>query len=151
MHSSERRWLQRLGNLRRMAKPPTNLRDAVEKTVEATLGSAERSRSAAQGALDDLVESVEDLRKGAEERISRGRRSVTDVLEGRRPATSDDIKELKAELGAIGRRLDQLEERLPAKRGASKTRARAKAPAKSTSTRAKPASKRAKPSSKRAT
>jgi hypothetical protein len=96
-----------------MAKPPANLRDAVEKTVEATLGSAERSRSAAQGALDDL--------------------------------------ELKAELGAIGRRLDKLEERLPAKRGASKTRARAKAPAKSTSTRAKPASKRAKPSSKRAT
>jgi polyhydroxyalkanoate synthesis regulator phasin len=127
----------------RMAKSPTNLRDAVEKTVEATLGSAERSRSAAQGALADLVESVEDLRKGAEERLSRGRRSVADVLEGRRPATSDDIKELKAELRAIGRRLDKLEERLPKKRGATpkkrgatKTRARAKAPAKSSSKRA---------------
>ena len=103
-----------------MAKSPTNLRDAVEKTVEATLGSAERSRSAAQGALDDLVESVEDLRKGAEERLSRGRRSVSDVIEGRRPATSEDIKELKAELRAIGRRLDKIEERLPAKRGAAK-------------------------------
>jgi polyhydroxyalkanoate synthesis regulator phasin len=109
-----------------MAKAPNNLRDAVEKTVEATLGSAERSRSAAQGALDDLVESVEDLRKGAEKRLSRGRRSVTDAIEGRRPATSEDIKELKAELRAIGRRLDKIEERLPAKR-----------------TRAKPASKRA--------
>jgi polyhydroxyalkanoate synthesis regulator phasin len=117
-----------------MAKSPTNLRDAVEKTVEATLGSAERSRSAAQGALDDLVESVEDLRKGAEERLSRGRRSMADVIEGRRPATSEDIKELKAELRAIGRRLDKIEERLPAKRGAAKrgatktraTRARAK-------------------------
>jgi polyhydroxyalkanoate synthesis regulator phasin len=106
-----------------MAKSPTNLRDAVEKTVEATLGSAERSRSAAQGALDDLVESVEDLRKGAEERLSRGRRSVADVIEGRRPATSEDIKELKAELRAIGRRLDKIEERLPAKRAATKTRA----------------------------
>jgi polyhydroxyalkanoate synthesis regulator phasin len=126
-----------------MAKPQNNLRDAVEKTVEATLGSAERSRSVAQGALDDLVESVEDIRKGAEERLARGRRSVTDVIEGRRPATSDDIKELKAELRAIGRRLDSLEERLPAKRAASKTRARAKAPAKSSS------SKRAKSSSKR--
>ena len=103
-----------------MAKSPTNLRDAVEKTVEATLGSAERSRSAAQGALDDLVESVEDLRKGAEQRLSRGRRSVADVIEGRRPATSEDIKELKAELRAIGRRLDKIEERLPAKRGATK-------------------------------
>ena len=137
-----------LGNLQRgMAKSPTNLRDAVEKTVEATLGSAGRSRSAAQGALDDLVESVEDLRKGAEQRLSRGRRSVADVLEGRRPATSDDLKELKAELRAIGRRLDELEERLPAKRapakgGAAKTRARAKAPAKSASKRAKSSSKR---------
>lgn len=103
-----------------MAKSPTNLRDAVEKTVEATLGSAGRSRSAAQGALDDFVESVEDLRKGAEERLSRGRRSMADVIEGRRPATSEDIKELKAELRAIGRRLDKIEERLPAKRGAAK-------------------------------
>lgn len=129
----------RRGNLRPVAKPPTNLRDAVEKTVDATLGSAERSRSAAQGALDDLVESVEDLRKGAEERLSRGRRSVTDVIEGRRPATSDDIKELKAEVRAIGRRLDKLEERLPAKRAASK----------SSSGRAKSSSKRAKSSAKR--
>ena len=104
-----------------MAKPADNLRDAVEKTVEATLGSAERSRSAAQGALDDLVESVEDLRKGAEERLSRGRRSVTEAIEGRRPATSDDIKELKAELRSVGRRLDRIEERLPAKRTPAKS------------------------------
>jgi polyhydroxyalkanoate synthesis regulator phasin len=103
-----------------MAKPADNLRDAVERTVESTLGSAERSRSAAQGALDDLVESVEDLRKNAEDRLSRGRRSVTEAIEGRRPATSDDIKELKAELRAIGRRLDKIEERLPAKRARAK-------------------------------
>ena len=99
-----------------MAKPADNLRDAVERTVEATLGSAERSRSAAQGALDDLVDSVEDLRKGAEQRLARGRRSMTEALEGRRPATSDDIKELRAELRAIGRRLDRIEERLPKRR-----------------------------------
>ncbi len=119
-----------------MAKSPTNLRDAVEKTVEATLGSAERSRSAAQGALDDLVESVEDLRKGAEERLSRGRRSVADVIEGRRPATSDDIKELQAELRAIGRRLDKIEERLPAKRAATKRAATKTRAATATKTRA---------------
>jgi len=104
-----------------VAKPPNNLRDAVEKTVDATLGSAERSRSVAQGALDDLVESVEDLRKGAEERLSRGRRSVADAIEGRRPASSDDIKELKAELRAVGRRLDKIEERLPARRTTAKS------------------------------
>ena len=99
-----------------MAKPADNLRDAVERTVEATIGYAERSRSAAQGALDDLVDSVEDLRKGAEERLARGRKSMTEALEGRRPATSDDIKELRAELRAIGRRLDKIEERLPKRR-----------------------------------
>jgi polyhydroxyalkanoate synthesis regulator phasin len=102
-----------------MAKPADNLRDAVERTVDATIGSAERGRSAAQGALDDLVDSVEELRKGAEERIARGRRSMTEAIEGRRPATSDDIKELRAELRAIGRRLDSIEERLPKKRAAS--------------------------------
>jgi chromosome segregation ATPase len=123
-----------------MAKSPNNLRDAVERTVDATLGSAGRSRSAAQGALDDLVESVEDLRKGAEERLSRGRRSVAGAIEGRRPATSDDIKELKAELRAIGRRLDKLEERLPAKRAAAK---RSGAGAKKSSGRTKSSSKRA--------
>ena len=105
-----------------MAKPADNLRDAVERTVEATIGSAERSRSAAQGALDDLVDSVDDLRKGAEERLARGRKSMTDAIEGRRPATSDDIKELRAELRAIGRRLDKIEERLPKKRSSSSSK-----------------------------
>jgi hypothetical protein len=81
-----------------MAKPADNLREAVERTVEATVGSAERGRSAAQGALDDL------------------RRSMTEAIEGRRPATYDDIKELRAELRAIGRRLEAIEERLPKRR-----------------------------------
>jgi hypothetical protein len=105
-----------------MAKPADNLRDAVERTVEATVGSADRGRSAAQGALDDLVDSVEELRKGAEERLARGRRSVTEAIEGRRPATADDLKELRAELRAIGRRLDRIEERLPKKRSGTSKR-----------------------------
>jgi polyhydroxyalkanoate synthesis regulator phasin len=105
-----------------VAKPADNLREAVERTVEATLGSAERSRSAAQGALDDLVDSVDELRKGAEERLARSRRSMTDALEGRRPATYDDVKELRAELRAIGRRLDRIEERLPKRRSGSSTK-----------------------------
>ena len=83
--------------------------------MDATLGSAGRSREAAQGALDDVVSSVDDLRKGAEERLAKSRRSMADALEGRRPASYDDIRELKAELRAIGRRLDAIEKRLPAK------------------------------------
>jgi hypothetical protein len=75
-----------------VANPADNLRDAVERTVDATL-------------------------KGAEERLTRGRRSMTEAIEGRRPATNDDIKELKKELRAIGRRQDKIEERLPKRRG----------------------------------
>ena len=111
-----------------MAKPGDNLRDAVERTVEATVGSAERGRSAAQGALDDLVDSVDDLRKGAEQRLARGRKSMTEALEGRRPATYDDVKDLRAELRAIGRRLDAIEERLPKRRTAPKQRASKSSP-----------------------
>jgi len=74
-----------------VANPADNLREAVERTVDATL-------------------------KGAEERLTRGRRSMTEAIEGRRPATNDDIKELKKELRAIGRRLDKIEERLPKRR-----------------------------------
>jgi hypothetical protein len=79
-----------------MAKPADNLRDAVERTVEATLGSAER--------------------------LARGRRSMAEALEGRRPATHDDIKELQAELRAIGRRLDRIEEQLPKRRSSSSSK-----------------------------
>lgn len=126
-----------------MARRPTNprelpdaLREAVERTIDATVGSAERSRDAAQGALDDLTGSVEGLRKDAESRLARGRRSVSEALEGRRPATHEDIAKVRAELRAIGRRLDAIEERLPARRAASGKRGAGKAPAK------KPAAKR---------
>jgi hypothetical protein len=106
---------------KRPARPselPDALRDAVERTVDATLGSAGRGREAAQGALDDLAGTVDELRRGAEDRLSRSRRSVAGAIEGRRLATHDDIGELKAELRAIGRRLDAIEARLPAKRAA---------------------------------
>jgi chromosome segregation ATPase len=91
---------------------PSELRDAVERTVQATLGSAERQRDRTQEAIDDLAGTVDNLRRGAEASLARGRR----VIEDRRPATHEDIRELKAELRRIGRRLDAIEERLPAKR-----------------------------------
>jgi hypothetical protein len=94
---------------------PSELRDAVERTVQATLGSAERQRDRTQGAIDEIAGTVDNLRKGAEASLARGRR----VLEDRRPTTQEDLRELKAELRKIGRRLDAIEERLPAKRGNS--------------------------------
>jgi polyhydroxyalkanoate synthesis regulator phasin len=121
---------------RRPSRPkeiPDSLREAVERTVDATLGSSGRSR--AQGALDDVVQSVDELRRGAEERLAKSRRSMTEAIEGRRPASHDDVRELKKELRAIARRLDAIEERLPAARKAPTKR---KAPAKSTSSKRSP-------------
>jgi hypothetical protein len=77
-----------------MAKRPTTpseLREAVERTVQSTLDSTGAS-------------------------IARGRRAIEDA----RPATHEDIRELRAELRKIGRRLDAIEERLPAKRSGGK-------------------------------
>jgi chromosome segregation ATPase len=95
---------------------PSELREAVERTVQATLGSAGRQRDRTQGAIDEIAGTVDNLRKGAEASLARGRRA----LEDRRPATGEDIREVKAELRRIGRRLDAIEERLPAKRSPSK-------------------------------
>jgi hypothetical protein len=79
-----------------MANPADNLREAVERTVDATL-------------------------RGAEERLSKGRRSMAEAIEGRRPATYDDVKELRAELRAINRRLAKIEESLPKRRSSKKS------------------------------
>jgi hypothetical protein len=95
---------------------PSELRDAVERTVQATLGSAERQRDRTQGAIDEIAGTVDNLRKGAEASFARGRR----VLEDRRPATQEDLRDLQAELRKIGRRLDAIEDRLPAKRAPAK-------------------------------
>ena len=91
------------------------LREAVERTVQAGAGSAERGRDRAQGALDDVVDRVRDAGAG----VTKGRRRVTGAVEERLPATQADIKELKAELRRIGRRLDAIEERLPKRRSSS--------------------------------
>jgi hypothetical protein len=106
---------------------PSELRDAVERTVQATLGSAERQRDRTQGALDEIAGTVDNLRKGAEAGLARGRRAIED----RRPVTYDDLRDLKAELRKIGRRLDAIEERLPAKRAPAKRKpAKRKPPSK---------------------
>ena len=85
---------------------PAELRDAVERTVQSTLGSAERQRD----------RTVDNLRSAAESGLARGRKAIDEA----RPATHEDIRELKAELRRIGRRLDAIEERLPAKRSSAK-------------------------------
>lgn len=119
-----------------MAEPrdiPDALREAVERTVQATIDTRER----AQDAVDDLAGSVDELRKGAGKGLSRSRRSVRAAVEDRMPATQEDVKAIRAELRKIGKRLDAIEDRLPA--------ARVKAPGKA---RSKSAAKRSKPARK---
>jgi hypothetical protein len=111
---------------------PAELREAVERTVQATLGSAERQRDRTQGAIDDIAGTVDTLRRGAEASLARGRRAIED----RRPASYEDIRELKAELRRIGRRLDAIEERLPGKSSGS-TAKRSASTAKSSGSTAK--------------
>ena len=90
--------------------------------MQATLGSAERQRERTQGALDDLAGTVGQIRKDAGAGIARRGKAVVGALEERRPATHDDMRELRAELRRISRRLDAIEERLPAKRSESAKR-----------------------------
>ncbi len=89
------------------------VREAVERTLQATKGSAEQTRTRAQGAVDELADTVDDLVRGAEAGLERSRRAVRGAI----PATQDDVRDLRSELRAIVRRLDAIEERLPARRG----------------------------------
>jgi hypothetical protein len=114
----------RLPSMAKRPSTPGELREAVERTVQATLGSAERQRERTQGALDDLAGTVDQLRRGAGAGLARGRRAI----EGSRPATNEDVREIKAELRRIGRRLDAIEDRLPAKRSAGSSRSTRKKP-----------------------
>src|SRR5437763_16423589 len=95
------------------ARLPDAVRDAVEQALQATRESAETTRTRAQDAVDELV-------RGAEASAEAVRDRVRGAIEERRPATSDDLRELRAELRAIGRRLDAIEERLPAPRSTRK-------------------------------
>ncbi len=114
---------------------PSELRDAVERTVQATVGSAERQRDRTQGAIDEISGTVDNLRRGAGAGLARGRRAIED----RRLATHEDLRELRAELRRISRRLEAIEERLPAKRAPAKRAPAKRAPAKRTPAKRTPA------------
>ena len=113
---------------------PSELRDAVERTAQATLGSAERQRDRTQGAIDEIAGTVDNLRRGAGAGLARGRRAIED----RRLATHEDLRELRAELRRVGRRLDAIEERLPAKRTPAKRAPAKRTPAKRTAAKRAP-------------
>jgi polyhydroxyalkanoate synthesis regulator phasin len=73
------------------------LRDAVERTVSA----GQQTRSRAQEAVDDL---------------GRAAGRVRAQIEGRSPATHDDLKAIRDELRALARRIDKLEKKAAKKK-----------------------------------
>src|ERR671915_483257 len=94
---------------------PDAVREAVERTVRATVGGAQDTRERTRDTLDELVKAAEAQAREVRERV----RDAIGELEERRPATQEDLSALRKELRAIGRRLDAIEERLPAKRGSA--------------------------------
>jgi hypothetical protein len=68
------------------------LRDAVERTVSV----GQQTRSRAQDAADELGRAAGRFRQ---------------QLEGRSPATHDDLDAIRAELRALGRRIEKLEKK----------------------------------------
>ena len=79
----------------------TRLREAVDRTVHAS----QSTRSRAQDAVDD---------------ITRAAGRVRAEIEGRSPATQDDVKALRGELRALARRIEKLEKGGAAKKKTSK-------------------------------
>jgi polyhydroxyalkanoate synthesis regulator phasin len=73
------------------------LRDAVERTVSA----GQQTRSRAQEAVDDL---------------GRAAGRVRAQIEGRSPATHDDLTAIRDELRALARRIDKLEKKAAKKK-----------------------------------
>jgi len=94
---------------------PDTVREAVERTVQATVGGAQNTRDRTRETLDELVRSAESQAREVRERV----REALGDLEERRPATQEDLSALRKEIRALGRRLDTIEERLPAKRSSS--------------------------------
>lgn len=108
---------------RRTTPPPVPdaLREAVDRTVQATRGGAVQARrgarTRAQEVVDDVVQGTRGRAQDAVEGVVKGAEvvgeRVREAFEEARPASHDDLKDLQRELRAINRRLAAIEERLP--------------------------------------
>jgi polyhydroxyalkanoate synthesis regulator phasin len=107
--------------------PPDTLRNAVDRTVHATVGQAQMTRERAQELVDELAGTA-------------GR--VREALDDLRIATGDDVKTLRARLDALERRVAELETPAGKARGGAKgSKAGAKAKRPKAATTAKPKGK----------
>ncbi|MDQ3241433.1 MAG: hypothetical protein M3Q43_08620 [Actinomycetota bacterium] len=84
---------------------PDAVREAVDRTVQATIGSAQLTRGRAQDVVDELV-------RTAGSSAGAVRELVVEAYEDRRLVTNEDLDEIRVELRKISRRLGAIERRL---------------------------------------
>jgi polyhydroxyalkanoate synthesis regulator phasin len=77
------------------------LREAVDRTVAV----GQQTRTRAQEAVDDIGKAAERFRQ---------------QLEGRTPATHDDLVQIRSELRSLAKRIEKLEKKSPAKKSSAK-------------------------------
>jgi hypothetical protein len=92
---------------------PEAVREAVERTIQSTLGGAAQTRGRAQEALDDVVH-------GAEAGAKNVRKRAREAVEATVPATSADIRELRDEIKRLEKRVKELEGKKPASKPAGR-------------------------------
>jgi hypothetical protein len=86
--------------------PSEALREAIERTFEATAGSAAETRDRAAALLDEVVRRGREARQASSAVSAR----VGDAIHGLRER--DEVRRLEAELGSITERLEKLESAL---------------------------------------
>ncbi len=84
---------------------PDAVREAVDRTVQATIGSAQLTRGRAQDVVDEIV-------RTAGSSAGAVRELVVEAYEDRRLVTNEDLGEIRVELRKISRQLGAIERRL---------------------------------------
>jgi polyhydroxyalkanoate synthesis regulator phasin len=86
--------------------PSEALRAAIERTFEATAGSAAETRARARDLLDEVVRRGQEAADASARRLEEARETSTRRLEEARDASA---RRLEAELRALSERLEKLE------------------------------------------
>ena len=77
-------------------KPQDQVQATLRDAVERTMAVGQQTRTSASGAVDDLGKAAGRFRQ---------------QIEGRAPATNDDLTAIRAELRSLQKRIDKLEKK----------------------------------------
>jgi polyhydroxyalkanoate synthesis regulator phasin len=95
---------------------PDSLRQAIERTFEATSGSAAEARGQASELLDEVSKRGRDARdvvsrqrQKAGEASADAASRVIEAIEGMRVATREELRALEREVKALAKRVEKLE------------------------------------------